>query len=42
VAVTHGAEQRRPTQDDLAVARFHGERIAAVVQAMKAARGEVA
>jgi NAD(P)H dehydrogenase (quinone) len=41
-AVTHGAEQRRPTDDDLAVARFHGERIAGVVQAMTAARGEVA
>jgi NAD(P)H dehydrogenase (quinone) len=37
-AVTYGAEQRRPTEDDLTVAGFHGQRIAEVVRAMKADR----
>jgi NAD(P)H dehydrogenase (quinone) len=41
-AVTYGAEQRQPTNDDLAVARFHGERIALVARAMKAARTQLA
>ena len=37
-AVTYGIEQRQPTDDDLAVARFHGERIATVARAMKPLR----
>jgi NAD(P)H dehydrogenase (quinone) len=39
-AVTYGTEQRKPTDDDLIVARFHGERIARVARAMlEAGRG---
>jgi NAD(P)H dehydrogenase (quinone) len=41
-AVSYGAERRRPTEDDLAVARFHGQRLAGVVKAMKSAGAEVA
>jgi NAD(P)H dehydrogenase (quinone) len=37
-AVTYGAEQRQPTEDDLSIARFHGERIAAVAGAMTEVR----
>jgi NAD(P)H dehydrogenase (quinone) len=40
-AVTHGAEQRKPGDDDLAVARFQGERLARVIGAMKAVRTAV-
>jgi NAD(P)H dehydrogenase (quinone) len=37
-AVTHGREMRPPTEDDLAVARFQGERLAGVVKAMTEAK----
>jgi NAD(P)H dehydrogenase (quinone) len=37
-AVTYGREMRPPSEDDLAVARFQGERLATVGAAMKAAR----
>ena len=36
-AVTYQAQMRPPTDDDLAVARFQGERLAGVIKAMKAA-----
>ena len=35
-AVTHGREQRQPSDDDLAIARFQGARIAGVIRGMKA------
>ena len=37
-AVTYGREMRSPTEDDLAVARFQGERIAVIANALAAAR----
>lgn len=37
-SVTYGAEQRPPTEDDLAIARFQGERLAHVAGALKSAR----
>lgn len=37
-AVTHGREMRKPTDDDLAIARFQGERLADVGEAMRRVR----
>ena len=37
-AVTYGREMRPPSEDDLAVARFQGERLAIVGKAMQATR----
>jgi len=39
-AVTYGAQMRPPTEDDLAVARFQGERLARVTGALKAVRAK--
>jgi NAD(P)H dehydrogenase (quinone) len=37
-AVTYGMEMRKPSEEDLAIARFQGERLARVAGAMKAVR----
>ena len=37
-SVSHGAERRAPTSDDLAVAAYQGERLARVAAALKAGR----
>jgi NAD(P)H dehydrogenase (quinone) len=37
-AVTYGAEMRKPTEDDLAIARFQGERLARIGGALIATR----
>ena len=39
--VSHGVERRPPTEDDLAVASYQGERLARVAAALKAHRSEI-
>jgi NAD(P)H dehydrogenase (quinone) len=39
-AVSYGAEQRPPSDDDLTVAAFHGERLAFAASALKTARAQ--